>query len=87
MITDCQLSSYQSKTTTMEKYFYPSDKGFCIEYCRHVDDDIKIGSCACASCSEYVCGGIEDRKGYIVCRAINKARGIELEKLDKNKKH
>lgn len=71
----------------MEKYFYPSDKGFCIEYCRYVNDDIKIGSCACASCSEYVCGGIEDRKGYIVCRAINKARGIELEKLDKNKKH
>ena len=60
----------------MEKYFYPTQNNFCTENCK-VYPKIYIGTSACSLCEHKVATGVEQDESYIICKVIDKARGIE----------
>lgn len=59
----------------MEKYFYPVTNGICIKECK-VKPSNYIGCVSCSFCEHKVANGVEQDKGYIICKVIDKARGI-----------
>jgi hypothetical protein len=65
----------------MEKYYYESNQWHgCLEPCRVLNDDTKIGSVACQMCK--FSGGIDEvgdgqSPGWIKCTRIKEAIGDE----------
>lgn len=60
----------------MEKYFYPVTNGICTEICKVYPKNL-IGTYACSLCEHKVTSGVEQDKSYIICKVLDKARGIE----------
>ncbi len=66
----------------MKKYFYPTQNNFCTENCK-VYPKIYIGTSACSLCEHKVATGVEQDESYIICKVIDKARGIESNEPEK----